>query len=175
MCGGTAGAGYEPGGVGGLSPRVRGNLMTGRQYEPDDRSIPACAGEPRQRPVHRPASEVYPRVCGGTGEDGVDGAASMGLSPRVRGNRYADTRRPARPGSIPACAGEPTPIRRKSSERGVYPRVCGGTRPPNANGRPVIGLSPRVRGNHVGIRRPRPMLRSIPACAGEPAGAYPHR
>ena len=52
----------------------------------------------------------------------------------------------------------------------VYPRVCGGTRDNLAAPRFAPGLSPRVRGNRP--RRPRPPApaRSIPACAGEPAG-----
>ena len=71
------------------------------------RSIPACAGEPRDLPfdylmhevyprvcgeppgpvpgaaVHR----VYPRVCGGTGPGTAGPPCWWGLSPRVRGNR----------------------------------------------------------------------------------------
>ena len=52
----------------------------------------------------------------------------------------------------------------------VYPRVCGGTGAtiPPSNRRE--GLSPRVRGNPLpGPCYPR-AARSIPACAGEPAG-----
>ena len=50
----------------------------------------------------------------------------------------------------------------------VYPRVCGGTG--RRQGRPSAGqgLSPRVRGNRVGIVHQVGRLRSIPACAGEP-------
>ena len=31
---------------------------------------------------------VHPRVCGGTGDQGVLDDAGVGLSPRVRGNQY---------------------------------------------------------------------------------------
>ena len=50
----------------GLSPRVRGNLLGYTGSRREQRSIPACAGEPSR--VYRFASraEVYPRVCGGT-------------------------------------------------------------------------------------------------------------
>ena len=80
-----------------------------------------------QRPYHG-VLRVYPRVCGGTLEDGIPGGTPVrsyprvcggtssttattrdcpGLSPRVRGNprllrRAGDAWR-----SIPACAGEP--------------------------------------------------------------------
>ena len=75
-------------------------------------------------------------------------------------------------GSIPACAGEPCRRTERSSRWAVYPRVCGGT--PTSRSRPAIsrGLSPRVRGNPRPTTRPRAALRSIPACAGEPAPSY---
>ena len=73
-------------------------------------------------------------------------------------------------GSIPACAGEPTPGLSGAMTLTVYPRVCGGT--PHFRGAEGIirGLSPRVRGNHLLAAAARLESRSIPACAGEPAG-----
>ena len=62
-------------------------------------------------------------------------------------------------------------MRRQSTNRQVYPRVCGGTVSLVGDTIPVDGLSPRVRGNlrlAVGMAV---MLRSIPACAGEPVPA----
>ena len=53
----------------------------------------------------------------------------------------------------------------------VYPRVCGGSTPPPAIAVPPEGLSPRVRGKRVSVRRLGNMGRSIPACAGEAVGA----
>ena len=50
----------------GLSPRVRGNRLTGTQPSSDQRSIPACAGEPSVSSRVTPGFRVYPRVCGGT-------------------------------------------------------------------------------------------------------------
>ena len=72
-----------------------------------ERSIPACAGEPREHPYGAADGEVYPRVCGGT--DAVPAAYSgkAGLSPRVRGNPEFPDGEGNRLGSIPACAGEP--------------------------------------------------------------------
>ena len=52
----------------------------------------------------------------------------------------------------------------------VYPRVCGGTALEEQNTRIRRGLSPRVRGNRMTAVRMPPGMRSIPACAGEPAG-----
>ena len=94
----------------------------------------------------------------------------MGLSPRVRGN--PPNHRPAGQGarSIPACAGEPMAADTISAIRRVYPRVCGGT-PCSDRYSPtgVMGLSPRVRGNHERVQHCGGQQWSIPACAGEPA------
>ena len=105
----------------------------------------------------------------------------VGLSPRVRGNRYPLYRSMTSQGSIPARAGEPRrqPDRRKGviparageppSHRllvvGVYPRACGGTRY-SADIAPHDdkGLSPRVRGN----RAMRPVSRYPPSTGLSP-------
>ena len=55
------------------------------------------------------ASTVYPRVCGGTNPNSFITVCGDGLSPRVRGNLCSVGRMPFCSGSIPACAGEPTP------------------------------------------------------------------
>ena len=111
----------------GLSPRVRGN----HDYNPDAQSpagsIPACAGEPRPPPGIAPGGGVYPRVCGGTYPDRDGGEGTKGLSPRVRGNRFAAGVGKRREGSIPACAGEPAGWNCEIRYGRVYPRVCGGT------------------------------------------------
>ena len=71
-------------------------------------------------------------------------------------------------GSIPACAGEPAPSAAVTRSAGVYPRVCGGTSPPNPWCSLATGLSPRVRGNRRNRRLDGRCFGSIPACAGEP-------
>ncbi len=188
VCGGTvdseAGTATEQG----LSPRVRGNLLS-LEFHPDaGGSIPACAGEPP--PVFRAplVTGVYPRVCGGTASSARPRAAFRGLSPRVRGNLGNRIPRLQRGGSIPACAGEPnnaeeTPnpfgsIPACAGEPGpvdvlrrtlrVYPRVCGGTTSGAASATRRRGLSLRVRGNPEGRRQVFVLHGSIPACAGEP-------
>ena len=169
VCGGTTLSDDDPRSVSGLSPRVRGNpLHLG--VAPDSlRSIPACAGEPRTPHALRSARWVYPRVCGGTANGVRHDEAGRGLSPRVRGNpRPYRGRRPSL-GSIPACAGEPTPPRTIGAYMWVYPRVCGGTPRTSSSGTSPLGLSPRVRGNPSSPIAPRRRDWSIPACAGEPA------
>ena len=86
-------------------------------------------------------------MCGGTGRSGRDWIPGWGLSPRVRGNPLDNAGRQQRPGSIPACAGEPPRVGFIGRSLPVYPRVCGGTGALDALGAGGVGLSPRVRGN----------------------------
>ena len=136
------------------------------------RSIPACAGEPRwnRRAIWR--GRVYPRVCGGTDRMMRRPPPVIGLSPRVRGNRAGLPRPRCDEGSIPACAGEPVTSTELNAPSAVYPRVCGGTGNIRPGRQDHIGLSPRVRGNHHTMVHQPGKGRSIPACAGEPSGAF---
>ena len=107
VCGGTVvvnlgGTGYE-----GLSPRVRGNPSCLSCCSSGSGSIPACAGEPSTPAWRCCVRWVYPRVCGGTYRARQVHAGSLGLSPRVRGNRLPLLHVPSNLRSIPACAGEP--------------------------------------------------------------------
>ena len=168
MCGGTCileGAPFE---LAGLSPHVRGNLFLAMTRTGHHGSIPACAGEPVFRVLTTRIPQVYPRMCGGTIESFFRRLSRQGLSPHVRGNPAGLPPADRKPGSIPACAGEPCSRGTPSWMSRVYPRMCGGTED-EALFRPQHrGLSPHVRGNRR--RPPRgPAVRgSIPACAGEP-------
>ena len=73
------------------------------------------------------AIRVYPRVYGGTRDYEAAFVTPLGLSPRVRGNPCYDRLAGGRPGSIPACAGEPRGATTETPTVWVYPRVCGGT------------------------------------------------
>ena len=86
VCGGTGRTKATLKGVGGLSPRVRGNLEFLNAFPTFLGSIPACAGEPRLRRLPALPSAVYPRVCGGTTDRPTSAYEMVGLSPRVRGN-----------------------------------------------------------------------------------------
>ena len=113
---------------------------------------------------------VYPRACGGTAATSPPTSTTAGLSPRLRGNRQQLRGRHRPAGSIPAPAGEPKGPAGIFHRPPVYPRACGGTTtytPPVGN---EYGLSPRLRGNLLGMMLNCPITRSIPAPAGEPAG-----
>ena len=153
VCGGTLyhkESGYK---YRGLSPRVRGNPLDLDLAPNTVGSIPACAGEPPGRRLSPSPSPVYPRVCGGTVPGGAILNPGQGLSPRVRGNRRLAGGGAVRPGSIPACAGEPRRQGIRIAALEVYPRVCGGTGGRRSAADRTLGLSPRVRGNRE-IRSP---------------------
>ena len=169
VCGGTGIIGADPIIESGLSPRVRGNRWSCPRRQPRCRSIPACAGEPLSIWHCQEYPWVYPRVCGGTVGLARADSRDVGLSPRVRGNLCPfGTVRNIR-GSIPACAGEPLVLPAPTAAMSVYPRVCGGTAGPVNRFTSGNGLSPRVRGNPTEPPQQWAVLRSIPACAGEPA------
>ena len=168
MCGGTARRATMTIDVGGLSPRVRGNLIATSSRCSCIGSIPACAGEPARRSGSSATTPVYPRVCGGT-TNAVDTKLCLsGLSPRVRGNHCLRQGTVRAVGSIPACAGEPLQGGQATARLSVYPRVCGGTGPREEPSRKGWGLSPRVRGNRPHEATATGTGGSIPACAGEP-------
>ena len=179
VCGGTLNTRTPVSSLQGLSPRVRGNRRPVENGCPFHGSIPACAGEPSAPRLELRFFRVYPRVCGGTSASSPARRSSLGLSPRVRGNPPVDVLEPVRPGSIPACAGEPEAPPPEPGLFPVYPRVCGGTTARDAVRIQVEGLSPRVRGNPDGESLATALIGSIPACAGEPrrwrVPGRPHR
>ena len=113
--------------IGGLSPRVRGNLTIRYDSRLQNGSIPACTGEPPCRLSLLCPSRVYPRVYGGTCGDPITERAILGLSPRVRGNLGWRCLHDRKSGSIPACTGEPETSTIRATDSTVYPRVYGGT------------------------------------------------
>ncbi len=147
---------------------MRGSRWHSRHLNSTSRSIPACAGEPRLPAGVDSRDRVYPRVCGGATPFSGFLPAHLGLSPRVRGSRRAVGAGVAGLGSIPACAGEPAPSSPRRRMASVYPRVCGGARPPRRRAAADRGLSPRVRGSRAMAGRQIGPTGSIPACAGEP-------
>ena len=132
VCGGTADYIAFSDFIGGLSPRVRGNLRPAGGVILAPRSIPACAGEPVDGKDPPLMPGVYPRVCGGTVSPVEVARVAGGLSPRVRGNLGSTGGVILGTRSIPACAGEPADRIAASAGARVYPRVCGGTLHPVA-------------------------------------------
>ena len=168
-CGGTAAGTGRMSSNTGLSPRVRGNRNVIVPPTDPERSIPASAGEPQQRLRAPNCWRVYPRECGGTTSGSSGHLSHQGLSPRVRGNLEKKQSSRKRRRSIPASAGEPIGSHVEATRKWVYPRECGGTIWLAAAHASDVGLSPRVRGNHLRYAVQVPRKGSIPASAGEPA------
>ena len=91
-------------------------------------SIPARAGKPEYPTPKADEEWVYPRACGGTGNNRLPVAQGQGLSPRVRGNQARPKPGALSSGSIPARAGEPRGEDTRTGNRWVYPRACGPAR-----------------------------------------------
>ena len=125
VCGGTSKGLTQAWRQGGLSPRVRGNRDCNTCHFMQQRSIPACAGEPSMTASDCASPTVYPRVCGGTSLDQQRATRPPGLSPRVRGNRNRLMKRWTASGSIPACAGEPMGGILLQTMVAVYPACAG--------------------------------------------------
>ena len=171
VCGGTPYRSLDSRRTLGLSPRMRGNRVRPAWLSGARRSIPAYAGEPIAPGAGQIIPMVYPRVCGGTVRIALPTDPPRGLSPRMRGNRYIADLSCCSLRSIPAYAGEPRRKNRTIYLKKVYPRVCGGTRAVRQHPPPVIGLSPRMRGNPASALRGANDQGSIPAYAGEPPEA----
>ena len=171
----------------GLSPPTRENPLRPMFTRGGLRSIPAHAGEPASSMRSDSRNRVYPRPRGGTSWKGAAHIHDGGLSPPTRGNPFGndDASQGRRRGSIPAHAGEPRAIRAGCCLHAVYPRPRGGTVLCPTVQAECDGLSPPTRGNRVRPERRQgsipahanlpgaplfePLVRSIPAHAGEPA------
>ncbi len=170
VCGGAHRARPVGRALSGRSPRVRGSRVHVRAGSCLERSIPACAGEPRNPRRYLRLDQVDPRVCGGALCTMMASGHRQGRSPRVRGSLVQRARIRDRIGSIPACAGEPPRRCRRAAAAQVDPRVCGGAIRHAGLTNDPAGRSPRVRGSRRCRSGGFSPSRSIPACAGEPAG-----
>jgi len=151
----------------GPSPRARGSLGHRCLRSAWSGSIPACAGQSRTMPRCSSKEEVHPRVRGAVGRPFHAGGRRLGPSPRARGSPAASGHAPARPGSIPACAGQSPLPRARTSRDTVHPRVRGAVSYASSRLSMMVGPSPRARGSRL-VEGPRGRGRgSIPACAGQ--------
>ncbi len=156
---------------GGIIPACAGN--TGRPHSP----LAATGDHPRVCGEHvspvidginefRMVEGDHPRVCGEHLAGAAGDVLAQGSSPRVRGTPRRSRRRRARPGIIPACAGNTRREGRSVRRSRDHPRVCGEHLGGCHAGAVQDGSSPRVRGTpcHGLHHACRPGI--IPACAG---------
>ena len=152
----------------GLSPHARGNREVIQQNPASSGTIPACAGEPRGLTLPLDEDGDYPRMRGGTEAKQNIERECKGLSPHAWPNRRHTERSVGRPGTIPACAGEPSTSSAGEARLRDYPRMRGGTCSSSAGRVRPTGLSPHARGNPSVSVLPPARPGTIPACAGEP-------
>ena len=150
----------------GSSPRVRGTRRGEAGLLVGGRFIPACAGNARASGATTRCWPVHPRVCGERAEWPAGLASAHGSSPRVRGTPGGDGARRRQLRFIPACAGNAWAPRPRFGRPPVHPRVCGERAALSSASVPPFGSSPRVRGTREQRLDPQPVIRFIPACAG---------
>ena len=158
----------------GLSPLTRGNRQAGDERTWPCGPIPAHAGQPCCRAVGSTPTRAYPRSRGATSISWRPMNPVWGLSPLTRGNLGAGELAAARPGPIPAHAGQPHGAGRYLRARWAYPRSRGATLVQASWRPPARGLSPLTRGNRrIGSGR-SPSVGPIPAHAGQPIPQCSH-
>ena len=165
----TESDGHWRAGIGGPSPRGRGNPPRCPPPRHLIGSIPAWAGKPESPRPGSLSPGVHPRVGGETGDLLNADPAARGPSPRGRGNPRAGRNLLGGRRSIPAWAGKPRPCSRRRWPPRVHPRVGGETAEDPRGGRAQEGPSPRGRGNPPLGTGWALGMRSIPAWAGKPA------
>ena len=167
-CGESAELGALAADGSGPSPRVRGIRVSPHRDGVALGSIPAGAGNPAGRRGGGGQVGVHPRGCGESLYGLEPVSDDDGPSPRVRGILFGSLDLEAVEGSIPAGAGNPgLPIAEARNHR-VHPRGCGESLDSRGAKQTPRGPSPRVRGIPEQPRLHRPLLRSIPAGAGNP-------
>ena len=150
----------------GLSPPVRGTAFGDAGLAPDERFIPARAGNRRGWPTSAPGTAVYPRPCGEQRFHRCECAGSCGLSPPVRGTGNGTTWDDSGSRFIPARAGNRLLGESAADIKTVYPRPCGEQAPRITRCLTGRGLSPPVRGTGRAGQLSLCCSRFIPARAG---------
>ena len=150
----------------GLSPLARGTPARTMAGSIPIRFIPAGAGNTDPARLPRLVLAVYPRW---RGEHLIATQAEVeayGLSPLARGTPLRHFRGLGGPRFIPAGAGNTRPGVRAFGLHPVYPRWRGEHAPILWPVREPIGLSPLARGTPLARRLVLPLVRFIPAGAG---------
>ena len=154
----------------GSSPRVRGTPRWRERVRRSCRFIPAGAGNAFDDPRGAALEAVHPRGCGERLNFEIGRTPALGSSPRVRGT--LDLRRRESVGNrfIPAGAGNAASACRRKRSRPVHPRGCGERTMAGGGTSNSHGSSPRVRGTPAAASPTAPLVRFIPAGAGNASG-----
>ena len=157
----------------GSSPRMRGTRVVRDVQAPENRIIPAHAGNSVRQGHRADQAADHPRACGELDRRGTNGNRHRGSSPRMRGtptpgSAWSLTRR-----IIPAHAGNSDSESSRRTNQPDHPRACGELRSPRTPRRSSGGSSPRMRGTPGLEARGCAYGRIIPAHAGNSPRSRP--
>ena len=130
------------------------------------RFIPAYAGNARLSWTLDSNPTVHPRVCGERAQPMNALAHEIGSSPRMRGTHRAVEEQDFIARFIPAYAGNALWRKERRATGSVHPRVCGERQAYPVRQYTVFGSSPRMRGTLLHALDSKPLIRFIPAYAG---------
>ncbi len=150
----------------GSSPRLRGTRQRRDHRPAGARFIPAPAGNAYRCPAGCTHGPVHPRACGERDDRRRPAPRLLGSSPRLRGTLNPTAYRWETHRFIPAPAGNAPPSPRQHCGPAVHPRACGERAVDFESTAYPGGSSPRLRGT-LDVARPIvPIVRFIPAPAG---------
>ncbi|STK67568.1 Domain of uncharacterised function (DUF2825) [Escherichia coli] len=135
----------------GLSPLARGALREEYLQHPQERFIPAGAGNTGRNIDSMFRTTVYPRWRGEHILLGVIPSSVIGLSPLARGTRYMETHHDVQKRFIPAGAGNTVTACTRCNGSPVYPRWRGEHLPGETTRGRSCGLSPLARGTRADV------------------------
>ena len=151
----------------GSSPRVRGKRRPRPCPRTPVRIIPAHAGQTSGSRWGLDGNADHPRACGANAPVHVAARDPAGSSPRMRGKPVRSRRLRARRRIIPAHAGQTNSVPAKRSSHADHPRACGANVMVPSACMLMVGSSPRMRGKRHPPSPCNPVMRIIPAHAGQ--------
>ena len=150
----------------GPSPHARGTPETAALYGIRARTIPACTGNTRQRPLRAGGRQDHPRMHGEHKSDISALRRKYGPSPHARGTPRDVPGRGARVRTIPACTGNTFRGQFGLFPPADHPRMHGEHFPVSGWTFWKNGPSPHARGTRGHSCVSASTSRTIPACTG---------
>ena len=150
----------------GSSPLARGTRVGRSGGGPDERFIPARAGNTWVRTPPGPLHPVHPRSRGEHASTRSEPSPSAGSSPLARGTQPHRAAAPRHPRFIPARAGNTATHQCARSPSPVHPRSRGEHTAVGGKAVVLHGSSPLARGTLQRLVLPGHPFRFIPARAG---------
>ncbi len=152
--------------VSGSSPPARGTLARHRPGRPEQRFIPACAGNTCHERRAGDATTVHPRLRGEHAYSLTEMKPVNGSSPPARGTLSSINSSVVASRFIPACAGNTASMLPAGRRTTVHPRLRGEHPVTHKRVSTSNGSSPPARGTPNNLRVFNYDGRFIPACAG---------